>query len=62
MVGWVPMVQELKKDERTYYRCEVCGFAYREHKIAERCEAWCREHKSCNLEIIKQAITLDSPE
>ena len=29
---------------------------YRDEATAQRCEAWCREHKSCNLEIIKDAV------
>lgn len=36
--------------------CPECGMQYREHEWAKKCEAWCREHKSCNLEIIKHAI------
>lgn len=41
------------KNEKTknYYQCEECGFRYEEREWAEKCEAWCREHKSCNLEI-----------
>jgi len=38
------------------YKCPECGFWYKEKKWAEKCQAWCKEHKSCNLEIIKHAI------
>jgi hypothetical protein len=31
---------------------------YGKKKLAEECEAWCREHKTCNTEIIKHAITI----
>lgn len=37
------------------YQCEECGLHYRDRELAARCEAWCREHKSCNLEIIAHA-------
>lgn len=41
------------------YVCKVCGFSYREKEIAERCEAWCGEHKSCNLDIISHAVEME---
>lgn len=41
------------------FRCPECGLAYREKAWAQKCQAWCREHKSCNLEIIKHATTAD---
>jgi len=37
------------------YQCEACGFHYTEKEQAEKCEAWCKEHNSCNLEITAQA-------
>lgn len=36
--------------------CPVCKLRYRERQWAERCEAWCRVHQSCNLEITKHAL------
>ena len=36
--------------------CGECGLAYRIRELAERCEAWCREHGSCNLDIIRNAV------
>lgn len=38
------------------HRCQECGLHYEDKKQAEKCEAWCREHRACNLEIISQAI------
>jgi len=38
-------------------KCIECRFTYNDEKIAKRCQDWCRGHKSCNLKIIKQAIT-----
>jgi len=50
------MVKVLKKENGELYQCEECGFKYTERALAEKCEAWCREHKSCNIEITSHAI------
>lgn len=49
------MIKEIEMNNATYYRCEECGLLYADREIAEKCQAWCAEHKSCNLEIIKHA-------
>ena len=49
------MAQESVNHEELY-RCPECGFQYREKEWAEKCEKWCKEHKSCNLEITKHAV------
>ena len=38
------------------YKCSECGLSYKEKEWAEKCQKWCSEHNSCNLEIIKHAI------
>lgn len=38
------------------YQRPVCGFHYRNEKTAKECEAWCRKHKSCNIEITARAL------
>lgn len=48
------MVKEDKKNK--LYQCKECGMKYKIHKIALECEKWCRENKSCNLDIIKYAV------
>ena len=50
------MPKEIEKDGKKYYQCEECKLLYAERETAEKCQAWCPEHKSCNLEIIKYAI------
>jgi len=50
------MVQEIVKKVKKYYRCEECGLTYADKETAEKCQAWCLEHKSCNLEIIQHAV------
>lgn len=37
------------------YQCPECGFHYKDREWAEKCEAWCREHKSCNIGITAHA-------
>ena len=49
------MVQVIKKNGTDYYKCEEGGFHYADKEWAEKCETWCREHHSCNLEITAQA-------
>jgi len=49
------MVKVIQKDNKELYQCEECGFHYTEKEWAEKCEAWCREHKSCNIEITAHA-------
>ncbi len=44
------------KDKDVLYKCHECGFWYKEEKWAEKCEAWCKKHKSCNLEITKHSL------
>ena len=50
------MVQEITKGDKKYYKCKECDLSYSDKETAEKCEAWCRENKSCNLDIIKYAI------
>ena len=45
-------------DNDSHYQCDVCKFYYAEKHWAEECEAWCREHASCNIEITKHAVEL----
>lgn len=37
------------------YRCPECGLHYRNEQTAEKCRQWCKEYKSCNLEITQHA-------
>lgn len=39
------------------YQCEECGLLYMEKEWGEKCEAWYKEHKSCNLDIIAHACS-----
>ena len=62
------MVKVIQKDPSTelgtskeLYQCEECGFHYENREWAEKCEAWCRDHKSCNIEIIAHAEENKNP-
>jgi len=39
------------------FQCEECKLFYKEKSIAEKCQAWCKKHKSCNIEIIKYSVS-----
>lgn len=42
--------------QKNLYQCPECGFHYQDTALAKKCEAWCREHKSCSIEITTYAI------
>src|SRR3990167_5329011 len=50
------MVKIIDENNKTLYQCEECGFRYEGREWAEKCEAWCKEHQSCNIEITAHAI------
>ena len=50
------MAKEVEKEKRIYFQCEECKFLYETKELAEKCESWCKEHHSCNIEITKHAI------
>ncbi|MBI2647050.1 hypothetical protein HYW99_01110 [Candidatus Woesearchaeota archaeon] len=52
------MVKIKIKNNKEYFICEECNFAYIDEDIAKKCEDWCRKHHSCNIEITKRAIRL----
>ena len=56
------MPKVITQNNKTYYQCEECGFKYEEKEWAEKCEVWCKEHQSCNLEIIEHAAKEILPE
>lgn len=45
----------MDENNQNFYECPECHLKYKEKEWAEKCEAWCKEHKSCNLEIIQHA-------
>lgn len=53
------MVKEIKKNGKIYFQCEECLFYYEGKELAEKCEKWCKEKHSCNIEITKHAVKID---
>lgn len=50
------MVKEKVVGNVNYFKCSACGFFYKEKELAQRCEDFCRAHKSCSLEITRNAV------
>lgn len=48
--------REKKHTAERVYACPECGLIYKDAAWAKKCSVWCREHKSCNLEITSHAI------
>ncbi len=44
---------------KIYFVCEKCGFKYEEREWAEKCQAWCSMHQSCNMEITQYAVNTE---
>ena len=42
--------------QKKVFVCPECNLSYEDAEWAKKCATWCREHKSCNLEITKHAI------
>lgn len=45
------MVREIMMGNGRYFICEECCLNYKNKKLSEKCEAWCKKHNSCNLKI-----------
>ncbi len=44
------------KNKPEFYTCSECGLSYKEKGVAQKCEDWCKQHTSCNLEITKDSV------
>lgn len=47
---------EYNKNMKNTYRCPICGLEYTSSELRDKCQSWCGEHHSCNLDIIQNAI------
>ncbi len=50
------MVKQINKNNKELWICKVCNFAYKEKKLAQKCEDFCNKHHQCSLEITKYAV------
>jgi hypothetical protein len=53
------MVKEIKKGQKTWYQCEVCGHHYKDMGRAKECETWCNGHDAANPEITAYSLELE---
>ncbi len=51
------MTDLVQQGGKTYHQCGECKLLYPKKQLAVECETWCREHGTCNIEIVKHAIT-----
>lgn len=51
------MVKELIKKGKKHFQCNECKFIYKDRKWAEKCQSWCSKNYSCNIDIIKYAVS-----
>jgi hypothetical protein len=52
------MVKKIENNKKEFYVCEACDFAYEDQATAKKCEDWCNEHHSCNMDIIQDGVDL----
>jgi hypothetical protein len=52
------MVKEVTRNNKTYYQCEICKFYYKDKEWAQKCEDFCKKHKSCSIEITKHSVKI----
>jgi len=45
------MVSKTKKNEKDVFVCQECSLGYLDRVQAEKCEAWCKAHHTCNIEL-----------
>ncbi len=38
------------------FKCKECDLKYDNIEWRDKCEKWCKENRSCNLDIIKYSI------
>ncbi|MBR9704588.1 hypothetical protein GOV12_04195 [Candidatus Pacearchaeota archaeon] len=50
------MVNDIQYLGKTHYYCEDCKLIYESKKWAMKCEEWCKDNKSCNIEITHHSL------
>ena len=56
-LGMLFMMAGMKHGEPDkVFVCAECGLSYKNSEWAKKCAIWCKEHHSCNLEIIEHSI------
>ena len=52
----VQAITPTTQQNQAFFSCEVCKFKYKEREWAQKCEDWCKEKGSCNMEITAHAV------
>jgi hypothetical protein len=47
--------------DKVLYQCPECGLHYENEQIAKQCEAYCKEHQGCSMDITKLSVERKSP-
>jgi hypothetical protein len=55
------MVSEREHEGKKVFVCDICGFGYSDRSKAQSCEDYCAKHKSCSIEITKDAVYTPEP-
>ena len=42
--------------DQQLYQCPECGLHYEDETVAKQCEAFCKEHNGCSLEITQLSV------
>lgn len=42
--------------KKKVFVCSECGLAYSNKEWAQKCQSWCKKHKTCNIEIIEHSL------
>ena len=56
------MVRKEVKGDKNHFRCEICDFYYLKESLAKKCEEFCKENNSCNLDIVQYAVNFTKGE
>ena len=50
------MVKEIEYQDKEHYYCEECKLVFEDKNWAEKCEEWCKENNSCNMQVTSHSI------
>jgi len=48
-------MEEEIKNNQDLHQCRECSLHYKDKNTAEKCQAWCKEHKTCNAKITNRS-------
>lgn len=58
MMAGMQRMQDKPNSPKQVFVCSECGLSYADKEWAQKCQAWCREHHSCNIEITAHAVKI----